>query len=115
MTKKEENLPVNSPGKKWAVAVYKDENKDDHIIHDESEWIEIHDYPEGEVLGSAWVAVEKVIQVKQYEPLKITMGASIPCRREEIMPATKEVFDIITKQFSDRFREIKEKVESRRK
>jgi len=87
------------PGRKWVRAHYAPQDEDVVQILDEEVWLPIMYFDEGEVPGSVWGSAEKTFQVKQFEPLKISMGVSLPCRKEEARSALQEANLLVQAEF----------------
>ena len=93
------------PGKVWARAHYK-KSGEDVVVVDDAAWLPTKVFEEGEVPGSAHCFIERTIQVKQYEPLKISVGCSVPCRSEEKEAAIDACITSTKKKFMEAMKQI---------
>lgn len=100
MAKMVSELPKNKDGFKWVVATYRGT-----IILDDVEYIETPDYPKDEELARAYAGIDRTVQVKQYEPMKMNFGCSVPCWPGEVQSATKYCHAVAKNVFSEKFEE----------
>ena len=91
-------------GKLWVKAHYK--GNEDTTLVDSEEWLSTCVFEEGEVPGSAHCFIERTIQVKQFEPLKISIGCSVPCRKEEKEAAIEECVSTVKNRFIGAMKEV---------
>jgi len=94
------------PGKTWVHAVYKKDDEETILI-DEQAWLPVRTFPEGVVPATAWASADKTYQVKQFEPLKISMGCSLPCLPEEKDAALEEAFSTVMALFIPSLEKVK--------
>lgn len=97
-------------GHRWVRAHYKDAEGVERKLRDGEELLETATFEEGEEVRTAWYTVERTIQVRQYEPLKISLGVSLPCRAEEAGAALKKAREIVHEQFNAELAKIKSEV-----
>lgn len=73
------------PGRLWVRAHYKQDGVNDaHVLIDDEVWVSTAIFQPEETPGSATVHLERTIQVKQYEPLDVHVGCTVPSRAEEL-------------------------------
>jgi hypothetical protein len=96
-------------GKIWVKASYKKDGED-AVVYDEDAWLSVKQFEEGVVPATVWFSAEKTLQVKQFEPLKISMGCSLPCYPEERVEALEEVVSTVENLFGPKFQKIKAKI-----
>lgn len=87
------------PGRKWVRAHYESDATGVVELINEEFWLPVHYFEDGEVPGSVWASAEKTYQVKQFEPLKLAMGASLPCRAEEANAALQAANQVVLDEF----------------
>ena len=90
-------------GYKWVLAHYEN---DENPLVDDQQFVKTARFEEGEVPGRAWYSVSRKVQVKQYEPLEIAVGCSLPCRKEEVVSAIREAVKIVQSEFQTQMKEI---------
>ena len=113
LKKRKVNGQEAGQGRMWVRAHYVDANGE-HIIEDKESWLKTKIFEEGEEVRTAWVDIKKTIQIRQYEPLVISMGCSLPARAEEMRGALQEALDNIKAEFVPAFNEVEKAVKGKR-
>lgn len=119
MTKTSKKTPEGLkaiPGRRWVRAHYLPNGPGGEEVQlvDKEWWIATRVFEEGEVPGTAWVSLDRTIQVKQYEPYKVSMGCSFPTRREEAQEAAIAAIEALKEVFMAEMKEIQDRVKQYR-
>lgn len=84
-------------GVMWVRAFHKPrKEKEFRVTADAVVEIPVARFEEGEEPGRVWFGIHRTFQVRQYEPVKLEGGFSMPCRSEEM----EECFDTHTERLN---------------
>lgn len=108
MTEKDKKTMCAENGYIWVQAHHTNQEGQERKIIDDVEYIKVATFHENVDPSRVWYSMERKFQIKQYEPLKISMGLSMPCYKEELEPALNETIEILEKTFKSKINEIKQ-------
>jgi hypothetical protein len=97
------------PGRIWVQAHYKQEGIDDpHVLIDDVLWISVAVFHPDENPAPVGAHLERTIQVKQFEPLDVSVSCQVYARKEEVDPAIEFCLEKVNAHFMPAVRKAHE-------